>query len=176
MSLFDKNFKMPKKNSNYMKLEKGENKFRIMAAPITGWLYWTETADGRRPTRLHEGELHPTEAKFFMSFIVYDYATVGFAIAEFTQRSILDSIIEFDQDEDYGDITSYDIKITRKGDGMTTKYSVKALAPVALPKEALEMWKNTNINLDALFDNGDPFADNVGVVADGMPDVEDLPF
>jgi hypothetical protein len=39
-------------------------------------------------------------------------------------KSVFNQIAELSQDEDWGDPTTYDIKITRTGKGMETRYSV----------------------------------------------------
>ncbi len=33
----------PPSNSKYMKLQDGENNFRIASRPILGWVYWDKT-------------------------------------------------------------------------------------------------------------------------------------
>ena len=53
MSFLPPAYEIPQAQSNgglYMKLLPGENKIRILDAPITGWLYWTVED---KPVRLH---------------------------------------------------------------------------------------------------------------------------
>jgi hypothetical protein len=71
-------YKVPKGSGNYMKLQDGANKFRILTAPIIGWEYWNAENKPVRSrerwssipadARLDEGAFKP---KHFWAFVVY---------------------------------------------------------------------------------------------------------
>ena len=57
-----------------------------------------------------------------------------------------------------GDPKGYDITISREGSGLDTEYTVMANPHTPVHPEAVAAFEAANINLQALFDNGDPFA------------------
>ena len=75
---------------------------------------------------------------------------------ELTQKTIIGEIITLVRDEDWGDPRKYDLVIERI-EGEITKYSVIAKPPKDMDEEISEEYKNTPINLEVIFDGGDPF-------------------
>ncbi len=154
---------IPETQNNYMKLEKGENKFRILDSPIAGFEYWQE-ADGKKmPVRKKtEAELPKDvdKARYFWALPVYNYATEKIQVLEIIQKTILKEIKVLSIDADWGDPTNYDIVVNRTGEMMETEYSVMPKPAKELPKEVQDEWKElqkNGFNLEALFDNGNPF-------------------
>ncbi len=167
---FPSSYELPKGSSNYMRLEQGENRFRVLSEhPITGWLYWTQD---NKPVRLRE---FPKEmplqikvrdqaaswekgVKHFWDFAVWDYASKSIKILEITQATIQNSLDSLFHDKDWGHPKSYDILITRTGESMDTEYQTIAKPHTALLDAIVEAYKSKNINLEALYDSKDPFA------------------
>lgn len=146
---------------NYFKLQDGQNKLRILSAPILGYVYWT---DEKKPVRLKEA---PEEApddmksggkvKHFWAFAVWNYKEKKVQILELTQVSIQAPITDLVTSEDWGDPQGYDITITRKGKDLDTEYTVQPSPHKATPLEALNAYAETKVDLNALFLGSDPF-------------------
>ena len=51
MTFLNKDYEVPKSNSNYTKLQDGENTFRVLGSAIVGWQYWTKD---KKPVRQKE--------------------------------------------------------------------------------------------------------------------------
>jgi len=151
-----------KDGSGYMKFKVGANKFRILSEPIMGWEYWTEDS---KSIRVHEypstipADIRKGEApKFFWAFVVWNFTTKAVEILEITQRTIIEPMQELIGSEEWGDPTGYSITVNRSGsDKESTTYSVVPSPAQATPAEVLQAYKDKPINLDALFDGGNPF-------------------
>jgi hypothetical protein len=165
---------------NYMKLEDGANKFRILGAPVMGWEYWNK--DGK-PVRLTEkpDELpedirigqdgKPERIKHFWAFPVWNYRDSKLQILELTQASIQGPIQDLVTSPDWGDPKEYDITITKKGQKLDTEYGVMPSKPTAVPIEAHKAYREARVNLEALFSGGDPFTSPAG--SEGGKDMGD---
>jgi hypothetical protein len=149
-----------------MKLEPGENRFRIMSSPILGYEWWKTTPEGRKPVRCRlDAQIHPDDLegeppKHFWAMVVFDHKDSKIKILEITQKSIQRTLRGLTEDEDWGDPKGnkgYDIVITRTGEGMETRYEVKPKPRKELPDGVEQMYKDTYINLEALYDGEDPF-------------------
>jgi hypothetical protein len=154
------NYEAPKTNSNYMKFEKGENRFRILSRPIIGWEDWT---DDKKPVRFLPNQKpdKPINAnrpiKFFWAMVVFNWFKNDIQILQITQRSIQDSIEKLAKDSDWGNPFFYDIKVSRSGDGMETEYTVNPAPKKDLPIEVYALFKAKPIYLPALYQGADPF-------------------
>jgi hypothetical protein len=151
---------------NPSKIE-GEVRLRFVGAGITGFGGWTTD---KKPVRF---EKHPEQLpsnlapdmggrlglKRFIAGLVYDYEAEEFKILEITQRGLMDDLFKYMKDEDYGDPTEYDIKISKTGQGKETKYSLVAAPPKPLAKAIAAEAAEVTCNLRALFDGEDPWAE-----------------
>lgn len=163
----------PQGNSSYFRIQKGENKFRVLSKPILGYLDWKDKKPLRFTMKNKPSPIDPLKPiKHFWAMVVFDYADQKIKVAEFTQSSIQKAIADLAKDADWGSPFEYDIKINRKGEGMETEYSVNPIPHKPISREAKEAFKNTPVNLNALFDGKDPF-EKVAVVG-GVND--DMPF
>jgi len=153
----------------YLKFRDGANKIRIMSAPVMGHEYWTtdkKPVRSREPfsavpadARLDDGQFKP---KYFWALVVWNYAQSALQVMEITQSSIQGPIEELALNEDWGDPREYDITINKKGEGLDTEYSVQPSPHKAVPVEAHKAYREARINLEALFDGGDPFSVSAG--------------
>lgn len=167
MNFLDQNYKMPSQKGNYLKLEKGTIKVRILDKAITGWIDWDKSGDKPKPVRtvekqnaLHvDGDGKPVHPKHFWAMPIYDYQDETIKIWEITQKQIMNDIMDYYNTEELGDPKKYDLKITKEWDGLGTKYGVVALPPAPLNKDIEKLYKETPINMNALFDGLDPFED-----------------
>jgi hypothetical protein len=153
-------YQAPKMNSSYMKILPGENKIRILSKPVMGWEDWKD----KKPIRFreHAKPLSPVDpekpVKFFWSFIVWNYNEKQIQILHLTQASIRKNIEALCKDADWGQPFFYDIKILKKGEQMETEYVVNPLPHKPITEEMISCFHKKPINLEALYDNSDPFS------------------
>jgi hypothetical protein len=188
MAFLDKNYKVPEIDGNYLRLQQGENQFRIMSEAITGWELWIDN----KPVRFREEDSIPIEmqekadidkttgepkpARHFMAFVIWNRNASPkpkLQIAEFTQNTIKKPLNALNRSKAWGDpigTDGYDILIEKDGEGFDTTYSVTPAPKEKLDKEITEACKKANINLKALFSGDDPF--NKGGLTD--KDLDDV--
>src|SRR5215510_11210672 len=87
-------YQAPKTSNFYMKLQEGENKFRILTQPILGWEDWLD----KKPVR-YTFDNKPTKSfdpkkpvKHFWSMVVWNYNEEQIQILHITQATIRSSI------------------------------------------------------------------------------------
>ena len=169
----------------YIKLQPGENKIRCIAnlrelsanytpvspddkpTVIRGMIGWsTKIGDdgkpARQPHRLRPGDAidnpeFDEPAKEFWAMIIYNYALEVAQIWDIPQKSIRDQLVSLGQDDDWGDLRTFPISVTRTGEGLETRYSVTPKPKSEISDEIKEAINAGPINLNELYDNGDPF-------------------
>jgi hypothetical protein len=134
-------YEQPESGGNYMKLQDGENKIRILSKPIVGWMDWKD----KNPI------------KHFWAFIVWNYNDQAIQVLEITQQTIQSAITNLNKDEDWGAPYEYDIKIVKKGKDMETKYSVTPSPKKPLTDQIKQAALDKPCYLDALFSGTDPW-------------------
>lgn len=117
------NYTAPTKQSNYFKLQDGENKIRIMSPAVVGYQDWDNKKPINTPDRQPSIDMSKPP-KHFWAFIVWNYATNSFQCRQVTQGSIREQIENYINDEDFGSPLNYDLKVKRTGKDLETKYSV----------------------------------------------------
>lgn len=154
-----KDYKSPVSNSGYMKLQQGENLIRILSTAIMGWVDWKDNKPHRfKMNNKPKTSFDPKKpVRHFWAFIVWDYADKAIKIMEITQSTIQGELQNLSQDEDWGNPSQYDVKITRKGESLETEYSVIAKPKKDLTEEIKTAYDEKKINLSALFSGNDPF-------------------
>ena len=161
---------------NYLRLEAGETaKVRVMSpSPLLGWEVWTEDVEGRKCHRreyTHEGfdaltALTTDRAKHFWSLVAWDYALRKLKIWHITQKTIKDALTALTKSNDWGDPVNYDLRVTRTGEGMKTKWGISPVPPVAPPPtEAIELLQSSPIRLERLLTGDDPFSSESNDIA-----------
>jgi len=164
ITFLPKGYEAPKSSNYYMKLQEGDNKIRILTQPILGWEDWLEEGATKKPVRFRF-DSKPTKplnaskpVKHFWAFVVWNYAEEQIQILHVTQATIRNGIESLCNDEDWGAPFFYDIKIIKKGEKIETEYTVNPLPHKPLAKHIIEKFNERPCNLDALYDNEDPFA------------------
>jgi len=160
--------------ANYMKLETGINKFRAISKPVTGWVVWEDDGEGNRKpvrTQISDEPENPTgedkdRPKKFMALAVIDHADGEVKILELTQQSIIKAIKAYAQNPDWGNPFSYDITITKSGEGLKTKYNTQASPKKPLAKDLVKSAMAKRCNLDALYEGTDPWDTESGEVTE----------
>lgn len=161
-SFTPENYREPSSSDNYLKLKQGENRIRVMSSLIMGWEDWT-VGEKPKPVRFRYEEKpeKPNDPKrpirLFWAFVVWNYAESKLQILQVTQASIRRAIHEISKDKDWGSPLNYDLKITRSGEELNTVYAVVPSPHSPTPIKAKKLLETTKINLEALFDNADPF-------------------
>lgn len=142
-----------------MKLEEGENRFRILSAPIIGWEDWND----KKPVRFRfnakpDKPIDPLKPiKHFWAFIVFNYVDAKIQILEITQASIRKRLEFLSKDSDWGSPFGYDIKVVKTGQQKDTEYSVNPCPQKPIDSGIKELFAATPIDLEELFRGGDPF-------------------
>lgn len=152
---------------NVSKLEeRKEHRFRFFGTGITGFEVWTvggkpirypfkpETAQLPDDVRVDE---NGPSLKRFIAGLVYDYAADDFKVMLLTQKGLMNMLFKCMQDPDYGDPVNYDIKISRKGSGLNTEYTLVPSPPKDPALSLTTRYEDLYCNLEALFANKDPF-------------------
>ena len=159
MNFLPQNYELPTSSGNYLKLEDGENRIRILSFPILGWEDW----DNKTPVR-YRYENKPSVSidpkkpyKHFWSMICWNYVMSSIQIFHVTQGTIKKALDMLSKDVDWGAPFHYDIKIYKTGDGMETKYALTPVSPKPLTQEILDAFAKKPCDLEALFSNSDPF-------------------
>jgi|APSaa5957512576_1039674.scaffolds.fasta_scaffold15758_2 hypothetical protein len=166
MTFLNKDYEVPKSNSNYTKLQDGENTFRVLGSAIVGWQYWTKD---KKPVRqkevftetpedakLDNGQFKP---KHFWAFPVWNYEEKAVQIYEVTQATIQQAIMALVKNEKWGDPKGYDISITKTGADLETKYAVMPNPHTELSSEIAKAYEDKKINLEALYTGENPFGE-----------------
>lgn len=161
---FPKGYEVPQKSGNYMKFQDGENRFRILSAPIMGYEWWVETEDGtRKPkridmdTKISASEVDPQELKHFWAMIVYNVKEDKIQILEITQKGIQKAIRALEKSAGWGDPTEYNISVTKSGQKLETEYSVMPEPKEKIDKGIIKLMEDMQIDLTALYRGEDPF-------------------
>lgn len=157
-------YEPPKSGSNYMKLQPGENKIRILTNPVMGWEYWNADNKPVRSREFQREKVNPkiqngkeVDSKHFWALVVYNYKDDSIQILQINQVTLQDAIFALSKDSDWGSPLDYDVKITRTGEELLTRYSINPSPKKPLDEEVKTAFKEMNINLDALFEGEDPF-------------------
>jgi len=165
-----KDYEIPS-TTNYMKLQDGVNRFRFLSKPIMGFEFWTTNTDGKRlPNRrrmgevikMSECEISPLTGKLenpahFWAMVVWNYKDKAVQILELKQRTILEAIKGYIENDKWGSPIEYDITIKKSGANKETKYLTDHDPKEELDKDILKQYKDMKINLEALYDGLDPF-------------------
>lgn len=158
---------IPKGNSHYLKFQEGENKFRILSEQgIEGWEDWIDNKPVRyrfvdKPNKSNDPK---KPFKHFLTFIVWDYVSESVKIMEITQQTIKSALKALNADPEWGSVLKYDLKVIKTGKGKETEYVINPLPHKPLAPHIAQAFAEKTINLEALFDNGDPFNAQSGPV------------
>jgi len=181
-------YEVPKSDSSYLKLVGGDNKFRILSKPIIGWVDWKDKKPYRFPMdKKPAAPFSPTQdIRHFWAFVVWDYTAKRISIFELTIKGIQNAIAGLQANPDWGSPLNYDITINKVGTTMAdTKYTTVPSPPKPVHAKIAELYAETPIKLEALFDGKDPFDVNKPAPdtnhsspaeITSAPDGDDLPF
>jgi hypothetical protein len=98
------------------------------------------------------------------AFAVYDYEAEAVRVFSANQKTLLADLARLFSDEDYSDLSQYDVKISRTGKGTDTKYhavmSPTRRSNTKVAQAVINAWDAacaSGFDLEALYDGGNPF-------------------
>lgn len=159
----DTEYKLPT-TSNYMNFKApGEYTFRVLSSAIVGWQYFNRDNKPVRSKKVFEevpDDIKPDgRINHFWAFVVWNYNDNKVQILELTQKTIMAPMKALIDNPKWGNPKNFDISVTRKGTGMNdTEYAVIPNPHSPLSDEIKSSYEAKRINLEALFENEDPFA------------------
>lgn len=140
-------------------------RMRCVGTGMTGWVGWTNSKKPHRlPTKPTPEQYHPDiqtgdgePYRHFVATIVYIYETDEFKVLEMTQKQLINPLMKLVQDPDYGQPTDFDIKLEKEGSGKEgTKYFLTGSPPKTLAKAIADRFAEMEVDMTALFRDGDP--------------------
>ncbi len=166
-------YQTPDVPSNYMEFEEGINSFRILSSAIVGYEWWVENGEsGRKPVRVRTLEEVPADvqntandrhrAKHFWAFTVYNYKTKTIQVLVLMQKTTMRAIEAFGKNPKWGSPLGYDLIVEKSRTGSRERdveYSVIPEPPSKVDEGIVELAQSIPVNLAALYDGGDPFAE-----------------
>ena len=162
MTFLQNNYERETAGSQYLKLQPNESAtIRIISKAVEGLETWIDNKpvrwlfDGEMPKKAYKSE---DKVRPFAAFNVWHYEESKFKIYSCATRSILQELANLSDVE--GDPMTYDLKITRKGAGLDTKYYVRVEGKEALDLDIIELAQkfNDRVDLEQLFvEGGNPF-------------------
>lgn len=161
----------------YLKLTEGTHHIRILEKPIAGYEEWTKEDDKRVVNRKKDRGDLGSEGKPFWALIIWNYDKERIQVLNITQKSIIRRLVEFAEHKSWGNFMDYDIEIKRTGTTLNdTEYSVISLPKKKLGEDIAVMYKEAGVNIKALYENGDPFEDNINPdeIGDVSGDLDDI--
>lgn len=162
MSFIPENFNQSEEAAYFKPLKGKQNRVRILSdKPLVGFVQWTEEnrpvrweLDQERPEALYKAETKP---RSFLAVVVWNYEAGQVQVWEITQRTIQDTLVQLTKDPDFGHPINYDLKISRKGEGLETTYSMVPIS-TELSEDVQDAIENNTVNLRALLTGDNPFA------------------
>lgn len=168
-----KDYIPPRGSSGFMKLEKGTNKFLILASALIGWEYWNLEGKPVRVKELPEhiptdiqidDEGQPVKIKHFWAFPVWNYEDERVQVLELTQVTIQREITALVHNEDWGSpVLTYAITVSREGERLDTVYTVTPSPVKDIPIEITNAWKEVKekgFEIARLMIGGNPFSED----------------
>jgi hypothetical protein len=176
-------YKPPVQDGKYMKFQEGENRIRVMSAPVLGYELWVNGKPKRvamdktfTQADLDNADINKFTGKrktpqHFWAMIVWNYNTGKLQILQVTQATIQRAITAYTLDPDWGAPFEYDILIKKEGEGRDVEYSVISKPHKLIDPAIATEYKDASINLQALFDGGDPFDTSVKKVEEVIDEI-----
>jgi len=159
-SFLPTDYEAPSSASSFMKLENGESNFRVLSPAVVGWEYWSDDKKVFRskefPTETPNIRINPKtqkeeKPKHFWAFVVWNYAENAVQVLHISQKTIQKDILNLVNDKDWGDPMEYDLKISRSGKELTTKYQISPKPKKPVDPEIMAEFEKSDINLEEMY-------------------------
>ena len=171
-SFFSQEYQAPARESNYMKLQDGENRFRILGPALEAAELWIDgkpvrkatvndfTAAERNAADINNMTNQKGTPKEILAFPVYNFDQKAVQILQINQVTIQRELYRLAQDEDWGDPQDYSIVINRGKTGQKVSYTVSPKPKKELPAEAQEAWAavEPGFDISRMLTDGNPFS------------------
>jgi hypothetical protein len=172
-------YETPEVPSKFMEFEDGLNTFRILSRAIVGYEWWEAHGEaGRRPIRVRTAEEVPADirntldtrrkAKHFWAFTVYNFKAKAIQVLVVKQQTIMRAMESFGDNPKWGNPKNYNLIVEKTRTGSQARdveYSVIPEPPTKLDAGIAELAKQVPVNLEALYEGGDPFGHEEPVAA-----------
>lgn len=178
MGFLPEGYKIPVTQTQFCKLQDGENKFRILSEARVGYEYWKGDDNNREVVRVKTEKEVPSEhlhsvdgrkrARQFWAFIIYNYNINAVQLLVITQKTIQKAIVSLVEDKDWGDPKDYDLMINKSGQELETEYNVQPKPKTELSDDIKKIIEQTKFNIDGIYENK--------VFEEGVVEIDDIPF
>lgn len=120
------------------KFDQGQNRFRILNKPTVGYVWWPES--GGKPERVANTTDIPSgiDAKYFWFIPVIIDDEVK--LLEIKQKSVMQQLLALEGNKEWGDLTKYDVTVTRSGENLDTTYTVVPNPKAQLKTDVADRW------------------------------------
>lgn len=158
---FPEGYEAPVAESDFYKLEDGDNTFRILSKPVMGYEYWSQDEKPHRqkenwvevPADIRKDKTGKnTKIKHFWNFLVFNYKTNSVQSFEITQTTIMKALKALIENPKWGSPEKYDITINKTGKDLLTKYAVVPNPHTELTPEVSKALAETDIDLESIFE------------------------
>tara|TARA_R100000655_G_scaffold44774_1_gene81522 strand:+ start:5386 stop:5880 length:495 start_codon:yes stop_codon:yes gene_type:complete len=151
MGLIEPTYDVPGgSDSTFMRLQKGENRFRLLGKPVMGYQYWQ---DGKC-IRIKKANEAPTGEKpqHFWEMPVWSNNMVK--VLSITQKTVQKALVDLERNKEWGDLATYDVRVNKTGDGMETSYTTTPCPKALLEDNAKQAYAEfkKDYNPEAIFD------------------------
>jgi len=159
----DVNKELDKSGSAFYELEQGQNEVRIVSDFVWGYKYdYANRAEAKEkkypfyPVGSKEAKELSHKLTLVAAMVLFDYKSGDLKSFNIHQKKILNPMRAYVENDKYGDLTGYDIVISKTGEGRDVEYSVIANPPEAMGKEVKEALEGTTIKMDNVFNSESP--------------------
>ena len=183
MSSIPKNINIPSASGQFMKLQDGPNRLRVLSDIIYGWEGWKDNKPFRhegevckiKPEQVDVGQNGKPNINYFWAMCIWNYKEKKVQVLEITQKTIMKPLYDLEQNEDWGDLKNYDIEIKKSKEGDKTTYTTLGIPPKPISKEIKDAYSKTEVKLEKLFEGEYPIDDSIEYPKDEI-DPDASPF
>ena len=146
MGLLDQSYEVPSGGESiFMRLEGGENRFRILDKPNMGYQYFEDNKciKVREKNQAADGA---ENVKHFWDVPVW--AKDKIMILTVTQKTIQDPLATLDSSEEWSNLNEYDVIINKSGQNLETKYQVTPCPKSPVQQEAKDAYADFEKDYD----------------------------
>jgi|SRR6478609_1133694 len=138
--------------------DEAENTIRIISKPVIGWVNWEEDEDEKRIPKRYPIDEEPeatdeeNKPRKFIAVVCVDRMDDDkIKVCEITQQGIIKQLSALADNPKWGQPFSYDIAITRKGEGKKSRYTVTPEPKSPLPKNVIKDINKCEVCLENYF-------------------------
>jgi len=154
----------PVSSGGYTKLKAGQNRMRILSAPLLVWIEWRDGKPIRHPyttpdAKPAKGAGQKDSVNFAWAMIIWNYDTEKIEIFELDKVGCRTTLEGYAQNPKWGHPKEYDVIIEKTGSGQeNTKYTLTVDPKEPVSDNIVDAYTETPIDLNQLLvTNGNPF-------------------